>query len=385
MANILWVPHVAWKVPQRPHHFIPHLSDRHRFHVTNWDASFTTLPALLSRDGLQNLVPRSWQEGAVRVHHVPRISPALPFGVVRHFNASIYRHALDQVIDRHRIDAVVGTFVAPPPHQKPPAILDLFDDNPAYWREKDLVPEYADEIRRHEDAWAEISRAIVCVSSVMRDRAIDERGYPKEKIHVIPNGVDLERYLPTADPETLKASLGLNPAMRYVGVIGSLNKLDEVARIIAVGRRLKDVPNTRLLVVGQGTAVPALLTQARDFQVPLRYEGFQTGPRLIQYFQTLTVGLCPYTKTLGADAGCPMRLLHYSAVGSTVVSTALTEVTRMGFSNVLCTADDPDTFAETVLFALNRPDGARPPELAAYDAKALSLQYDALIRSALTS
>ena len=380
MANILWIPHVAWRVPQRPKFFVPYLAKQHTIHVTNWDASFNSVTSLLSRRSLLNLVPRQWQDGPLSIHHVPRISPALPFPVVRHLNEVIYRRVIESLVTRYRIQALVGTFVTPPPVGETPSVLDLFDDNPAYWLEQNLVPEYADEIRRNEDLWARRSEHIVCVSSVLRERCIKERGYPESKLHVIPNGVDLDTYKPPTDRASVKESLGLDPNIRYVGVIGSVNKVREVARILAVGQRLRDYPSVRLLVVGHGVGIEQLRQQASRRNIDVDLAGFQIGERLLKFYQALDIGLCPYTITTGSNAICPMRLLHYTAVGSIVVSTDLEEVRRLTFPNVLISeSDDEEAFAGTVISALKRNPGSPPAQIADYDARRIAENYHSLI------
>ena len=300
--------------------------------------------------------------------------------MVRRLNDLIYRRAVDSLIARYRIQALVATFVTSPPMAQTPSILDLGDDNPAYWLERSLVPEYAAEIRRNEDLWANKSRYIVCVSSVLRERCARERGYPESKLYVIPNGVDLDIYRPPVDQASVKEALGLDPHMRYVGVIGSVNKMREVDRILAVGQRLQHYPKVRLLVVGRGDGIEQLRQQARVRNIDLDIAGFHTGDRLLKFYQSVDVGLCPYTITAGSNAICPMRLLHHSAVGATVVSTALEEVRRMEFANVMISeSDHEESFAEKVVSALDRSPGFRPVQVAKYDAGKLAARYRSLI------
>lgn len=375
--NILWVPHAPWCTPQRARFFAETLAQRHRVHVTNLDGEFRRPADYLSRRYVQNYFPRQWQENGVTVHHLPRVSPAIFSRKLRELNAAWASRQLARIVAEQKIDVVVGTFVVPVP-QGVPLVTDLFDDNVAYWKAYGTNQAYTAEIAAAEDAWIRNSRAVVTVSEVLAERV--QARHPAAQVVPIPNSVDLSRYLP--DRQAARAALGLSPTKRYVGNIGALDKTEEAERLAAVARALRARPDTELLVVGRGAGMGLLQKLVeREGLGNVRFLGFAAGERLVQLFQALDVGLCPYRATEGANVSVPMRLLHYSAVGANVVCARLEVVERMAFPNVILTDDDDGAFAQGVERALEQP-GVRPESIGQYDQGVVTNRYEEVLLAA---
>ncbi len=376
--NILWIPHAPWRTPQRARFFAEALAPHHNVHVTDWDAEFRRPADFLSARYLHNFQGRRWNERGVTVHHVPRISPALFSRRLRRVNTHWFQEHLARVIDREQIEVVVGCFVAPVP-SGPAIVTDIFDDNVAYWAAYGVNKAYGQEIAASETAWIAASQAVTTVSSMLAER-VGER-YPGHRVTHVPNCVDLTRYVP--DRAAARAALGLRPGGVYVGNIGALDKPVEVQRLLEVARRLRVRPDAQLLVAGRGDGMRALQQRAADEGLDnVRFMGFMSGEPLVQLFQALDVGLCPYRATQGAQVSVPMRLLHYSAVGAAVVCPDLLEVRRMAFDNVLLTEDDDFAFADGVLAALDW-SGKVPAAIKRYDQRAVTAQYEQILRGAV--
>lgn len=105
-------------------------------------------------------------------------------------------------------------------------------------------------VRRLYRATDRFSRRTVAVSSVVRDRLV-AWGIAPEKIEVIPNGVDLERFAFRADARAAtRLALGYGDDELVVGAIGRLvpsKGYDLIARAFSTLPR-----NARLVVVGDG-------------------------------------------------------------------------------------------------------------------------------------
>lgn len=372
--NLLWLPHAPWHRPQRAHLFAETLAHRHNVWVADWDGYFVRLSDFFSRRYALNLVPRRWRQGGVSVEHVPRVAPALFSRQLRDLNDRLYRGSLARLLAREQIDVVVGCFAAPVP-EGVPTVADVFDDNVGMWLAYGLNKAYAAEIAAREGAWISQSRVTVTVSSVLRDRVRET--HPRAEVVHIANGVDLSRYVPGR--QEARATLGLSQATKYVGNVGALDNRGEADRVLAAAKHLHRRPGVEVLVVGEGAALPYLKRAiAQQGLTNVRLVGFVAGDRLLKYFQALDVGLCPYESTPADHARVPLRLLHYSAVGATVVCSRLEEVTRMNFENVLLCEDDADSFAQRVSDALDaRP--RLPGEIGEYDIKQLVKRYETVL------
>jgi glycosyltransferase involved in cell wall biosynthesis len=350
----------------------------HQIHMTDWDADFSRLRDYLSWRYVTNAFPRRWSDRGIIVHHIPRISPAVFSPRLRQLNEVLFQRHLERIIRDYGIEVVIGSFVTSPPRASR-LILDVFDDNIAYWNEYSVHKSYATDIADHERHWARVSHKVVAVSSVLRDRLYSRYHIVPERMEIVPNGVRLDVYRPAPDQRAVQQSLGLDPRLTYVGNIGSLNRRPEAVRILEVAKRLKSYPHIRILLVGAGREIPFIRQQAQTLKLSnVLMAGFYEGETLIRYFQAIRIGLCPYHLTEGLRAASPLRLLHYSAAGAIVVSTAADEVVRMGLSNVVFAPDDDSAFADTVVRALDVTPHV-PTGIAAYDLQRLATRYLSLL------
>jgi len=126
-------------------------------------------------------------------------------------------------------------------------------------------------------------RAVICNSRMVRDEIQRHFGTPKEKLHVVYSGVDLDAFVPELRLEhraRLRAELGIpDDAMVYLHV-GSGFARKGVATLLAALARLED-RNARLLVVGKDRAEPALRAAAAQPGIGNRvhFAGGQTDVR----------------------------------------------------------------------------------------------------------
>ena len=97
------------------------------------------------------------------------------------------------------------------------------------------------------------SSRIVALSPDMK-KGIAQTGYPESKIHVIPNGADLELFSVTeAEKREFRARfpwLGSNPFVLYAGTIGKINGLEYMVKLAK--ETLKYDPKIKFLLIGDG-------------------------------------------------------------------------------------------------------------------------------------
>lgn len=370
--NILWIPHTGWHIPQRAHLFCRALSQRHTVHVTDWVADFASPRDYLSWRYLRNFTYRQSQDGAITVHGIPRISPALFFPQLRQINTAIFMQHLNRIIKTHHIDVVVGSFLTPPP-DAPAIVLDVFDDNVALWESYGRVKAYGQEILNNEMAYIKRADAVVVVSSVLKDKIAAHQ--PAGPIYHIPNGVNIAQYDGLNGQHKTYTVPG-----KLVGAVGNQDKSVELDKMLDAAKALAD-DNITLLIAGRGTAIPAARERAeRENITNVIFEGFIPPDEVAKVISQLDVGLCPYMKTPGADSQSPMRLLLYTAAGIPVVSTNLEEVIRMQFPNVVLVEDDTPSLIQGIRQAVQLPR-ERPQAIYSYDIDALVEKYEDVLLS----
>lgn len=374
--KILWIPHTSWRTPQRAHLFCHALAERHTVHVTDWVADFTSLRDYLSRRYLRNFTYRRYRDGAITVHGIPRVSPALFVPALRRLNAAVFSAVVKRIVAQYSIDAVVGTFVVPPP-TAPRLVFDLFDDNPALWRSSGRWAKYADEIEQIERSYLQAADAVVAASSVLTDKA--HAPGTRGPVYFIPNGIDLRRFKNT-DGVAIRTQLEVQGPL--VGTVGNYDRPAELDKVLDAANICSNSDIT-FLIAGRGTAMPGAQERVqRERLTNVKFMGYVPPDKAADTISALDVGLCPYSKTPGDEARSPMRLLMYAAAGLPIVCTDLEEVRRMQFPNVVLVDDTAESLAEGIKRALQLPRG-QPPQVKEFDLPRLIRRYEAVLNGTI--
>jgi len=204
-----------------------------------------------------------------------------------------------------------------------------------------------------------LADAIVCPSAVTH-AYIASLGIPRDKITVIPNGVDAKLFTP--QPLAPPAD---RPTLLYIGTLADWQGLDLLLEAMPAilashpvrlrivgrgrGRQRKDLLNrTRKLGLEDSISIepavphhemPALIAQADVCLAPLAYND-----------RNVTQGCCP------------LKIIEYMACGRPIVAANLPvvrELAREDVDALLFTPDDPDDLARCVLSILADPSLAQ--------------------------
>lgn len=133
---------------------------------------------------------------------------------------------------------------------------------PVIWHLRVLDPD-----RRLDWALLRLADGVIAISSEVRDR-LGRRARSPERCRVIPNGLDLESYVPTADPETTRRGLDLVPSDRVVVTVGRMvpfKRQDLLLEAIAALR--EELPRLRCVIVGDGPERSRLERRAAELGV----------------------------------------------------------------------------------------------------------------------
>jgi glycosyltransferase involved in cell wall biosynthesis len=172
---------------------------------------------------------------------------------------------------------------------------------------------------RQSRAWIERRTAkgaskIVCVSQSVADDC-RKRGYPAEKLVVIPNGVDAERLM-VAKPIDL-TSLGLPAGRKAFVFVGRLHEQKDLRELVAsLPELLARLPEHDLLIVGEGPQRRALERLARELEIANRvhFVGWRADvPEILAAAEMLVLP--------SRWEGMPNVVLEAMAAGKPVVAT----------------------------------------------------------------
>jgi PEP-CTERM/exosortase A-associated glycosyltransferase len=212
--------------------------------------------------------------------------------------------------------------------------------------------------------------AVTCICEGLR-RDIVARGIAEEKVTVILNAVDIDKFEIGTNPDAiLKAGLGLGESL-VLGFIGSFYAyeglhllLDAVARLLARGI------DVRALLIGGGPEEPRLREQARPLGDRVVMPGRVPNADVARYYDLVDILVYPRLPMRLTDLVTPLKPLEAMAQGRLVVASDVgghRELIRHGENGFLFPAGDAKALANTVselaarrdTWATVRADGRR--------------------------
>lgn len=171
---------------------------------------------------------------------------------------------------------------------------------------------------------APLTDAFIGVAELHGQYLAAHEGCPAKKVHVIPNGVDVERFHPRWPNEALQRELKLDPESPVVGIVAALRpeKNHEMFLYVSALVRMK-TPNARFLIVGEGPQRPRLEALAQSLGIADSVCFLGTRSDVPEILSLLDVVLL--TSHMEAN---PICLLEAMASEKPVVATRVGSVTE---------------------------------------------------------
>lgn len=192
---------------------------------------------------------------------------------------------------------------------------------------------------------------IVTYSGFMRNQIVTWYGVNREKIVVIPNGVNLQKFSDC----TGKLSLEGDPAILYVGYLSKFKSVNLL--IYAVSKLRSTLPNMKLHIVGHGNQrALELLAKEKQVEKIVIFHG-QANPETVPlYFRSADFCVFPSRRD---SAG--LTLLEAMASGAPVIASnrgGTPEIITQGEDGILFDPDDPNALPEAI-FCLSQNSDLR--------------------------
>lgn len=261
-------------------------------------------------------VPAEENVDGIRVRHprvafVPKVGHAIA--------GQLYAASLATTIlpYRGRVDVVLGAWAYPDGFASVaiadmlgvPAVIKL------HGSDINVVGQMAGPRRRLAWALPRASR-IVAVSRQLADRAV-ELGAPRERVDVVPNGVDKETFRPRARAEARRA-LRLPEDSPIVLYVGHLSREKGVHDLLAAFRSLGSNLGATLVLVGDGQGAAACRALAEKLGVSAHFVGAQPHETIPTWLAACDVLALP-----SWNEGMPNVIVEALACGRPVVATSV--------------------------------------------------------------
>jgi teichuronic acid biosynthesis glycosyltransferase TuaC len=305
-----------------------------------------------SRAGRLLDVPGVETIDGLTVHH-PRFVflPRFGRGIAGHLYAASLAKAA--VVYDGKVDVVLGSWAYPDGFAAVvlagllgvPAVIKL------HGSDMNVVATMDGPRRRIRWAFQRAAR-IIAVSRPLREAAI-ALGASGSVVDVVPNGVDRARFHPQ-DRAAARASLGIpegGPVALYVGNVEEHKGAVDLMH--AFGRVSADVPGARLMVVGDGAAMPSCRRLAVQTGANVVFAGARPHAEVPAWIGASDVLVLP-----SWNEGTPNVLLEALACGRRAVATSVggvPDVLSNDVAGILVPPKNPEVLARAVARALSEP------------------------------
>ena len=179
--------------------------------------------------------------------------------------------------------------------------------------------------------------------------------FPEQKVHVIRNGVDCDRFKPSAEARhALRAELGLSQDSQLIGLVAALRSEKNHGMLINVAHQLREShPRAHWIIVGDGPERASIESQVADLGLHDRVHLLGTRHDTPQIVSALDV-----FSLVSLNEASPVSILEALACGVPVASTdvgSIKESVKQGKTGFLVPSQDVAAMATAVGNLLDDP------------------------------
>jgi glycosyltransferase involved in cell wall biosynthesis/O-antigen/teichoic acid export membrane protein len=206
------------------------------------------------------------------------------------------------------------------------------------------LPDHVEWLNRR---LAPLTDAFIGVAAPHAQYLAEHEGCPADKVRVIPNGVDVERFWPVEPNAALRNELGLPPDVPVAAIVAALRPEKNHELFLQAAARVREkLPEARFLIIGDGERRAALEAFAAQLQLgeAVRFLGTRSDiPELLALADLLVL-----SSHMEAN---PVSILEALACGKPVVATrvgSIPESVKDGVNGYLVAPGDAEELAERV-------------------------------------
>lgn len=166
---------------------------------------------------------------------------------------------------------------------------------------------------------------ILTLSPKLSDYVI-RMGADRNKVELLPFGVDMNKFNPDVDTRELKEKLGITEDDKVIVFIGTLFEFSGLDSYLEqFPKVVKEIPETKLVIVGGG----ALLGKLKKLVVDLKLTesviltGFQPFDMMPQYINLADVCINPFEVNSATRDIIPGKIIQYLSCAKPVLATPL--------------------------------------------------------------
>lgn len=214
-------------------------------------------------------------------------------------------------------------------------------------------------IARMEGEAARGATKVFAITQALKDELV-ERGVDEDKIVLVPNGVDTERFTPLPRDEELAAQLGVagKTVIGYVGTVVDYEGLDLLLEAAATLKRTRD--DFHVLIIGDGAKLEELQESAaaQGLGDVVTFTGRVPHEEVERYYSIIDITPFPRLPLPVCEMVSPLKPFEAMAMGKAVIASdvaALAEIVTPGMNGLLHTKGSAESLTEQLATLLDDP------------------------------
>ena len=175
-----------------------------------------------------------------------------------------------------------------------------------------------------------------------------KNGIEEEKITLLPNAVDVDKFTPRERNEKIEQKFGLN-GMTTIGYIGSFTDYEGLDYLLKAGAALneKHKGKFKILMIGDGVVLDSLKNLSRELKLDnvVHFTGRIEHNDVLDYYSVIDVAVYPRKGTKVCEIVSPLKPLEAMAMEKTVIASnvkALSEMVKNNETGLLHEKDNID-------------------------------------------
>jgi glycosyltransferase involved in cell wall biosynthesis len=204
-----------------------------------------------------------------------------------------------------------------------------------------------------------IGQAVIAISKPVEQHLIEDFGINPKKVHLIANGIDLDRFVVTNAQKRQdmrqKWNVGQGPV---IGIIARLSDVKGIDILIkAMPLVLKEIPSANLMIIGLGPQESNLKKLVQDLSLKAQVRFENTVNKTEELLPIFDVFVMP-----SLMEGLGLSVMEAQACGIVVVASkvgGLVDLIEDGKSGYLVPSHDPAVLAQRIIEVLKNPETAK--------------------------
>ncbi len=191
------------------------------------------------------------------------------------------------------------------------------------------------------------------LSTVLQAELIN-RGIPADKMDVVHNVVDSDRFVPQEKASEIVQKYNLENKL-VVGFIVSLREIEGLSTLVAAAPKIiQSYPDVKFMIVGEGSDMENLKKLARQENVIdyFIFTGRVPHKQVVSYYSVIDIFALPRVNSLVNNTVSPLKPLEIMAMEKVVVASdvgGLAEPIQDGKTGILFKADDVNDLADKII------------------------------------